>query len=86
VQHPFRVSENFDQQYPVIALHGWLSGPAVDVVVNLVAAKKVPTVCLDLSQLADADRAGADALRQLQQAGARLRGTTPYLRLLLDRH
>ena len=55
------------QRNAVVALHGWLTEPAIGELA-LVVATNGPDVRLDLAHLAGADKAGVVALRRLLAA------------------
>ena len=67
----------------VIALHGWLRDAAVGVFETTSSELPLP-LCIDLENLAGADRAGLQALHRERRRGARLAGASPYIALLLE--
>jgi hypothetical protein len=79
---PFRIFEDGDQHEAVVAIHGWITEPAVGEVVKVVA-RKGPGVRIDLSQLVGVDHAGLVALRRLRDGGVPLTGSSPFIELLL---
>jgi hypothetical protein len=67
---PFRIFEDGDQHEAVVAIHGWITEPAVGEVVKVVA-RKGPGVRIDLSQLVGVDHAGLVQFT-LHRAAARI--------------
>lgn len=67
----------------VVSVAGRLGGPGVREL--LIACESIEGVfVLDLSGLRSADPEGIIAIRDLVSGGAALRGTSPFVRLLLD--
>ena len=67
----------------IVELHGWLREEVLGELDSVCGSGPGP-LHLDLSRLAGADRAGLRALRSRVDAGARLEGVSPYIRLLLE--
>ena len=68
---------------PTIVLHGWLSAAEVSEFERLVTEAGLP-VCIDLTDLVEADVAGRRSLLRQLERGAHLVGASTYLRLLLE--
>jgi hypothetical protein len=67
----------------IVELHGWLREEVLGELDRVCGSGPGP-LHLDLSRLAGADQAGLRALRSRIDAGARLEGVSPYIRLLLE--
>ena len=78
-----RVSVISEAGETVLRVDGHLKTEDVDELAREYRSVKRPPV-LDLSNLNSADSAGVDCLRQLIVQGAHVRGTSPYLDLLLE--
>jgi len=65
-----------------VELHGWLSEEVIGEL-EVACGSEGGALILDLSHLVGADAAGRADLRRRVAAGAKLRGASPYIRLLL---
>ena len=76
-----RVSTEAGETVTIIRIEGQLTSASVpDVRAACESAK--PPLCLDLSGLRSADTGGIRALQSLSEAGAELRGASPYINQL----
>ena len=76
-----RVSTEAGETVTTIRIEGQLTSSSVpDVRAACESAK--PPMCLDLSGLRSADSDGIRALKSLSEAGAELRGVSPYINQL----
>jgi hypothetical protein len=67
----------------VIRVHGRLEGAGAEELGREFRARKNP-IEIDLTNLLTADEVGLSLLRTLRASGAVLRGTSPFVRLLLE--
>ena len=77
-----RITTTVSENQTVLKVDGWLKGDAVGELRRTYRSIPTPTV-LDLSDLQSPDREGAALLRELLSVGVELRGTAPYMELLL---
>ena len=78
-----RIERRETQDGVIVELHGWLREDVLGELESVCGSVTDP-LRLDLSRLTGADEAGLRALRSRADAGARLEGVSPYIRLLLD--
>jgi anti-anti-sigma regulatory factor len=81
----FRIAESDEDGGHVVRVEGDLNAEAAGTLREHLARNGVSTVVLDLSQVRSTDREGADFLREAERLGLELRGTSPYLELLIGR-
>jgi len=67
----------------VVRVAGRLTGSAVEQL-RKACAQRGGALVLDLSSLMFADDAGIEALRATGEKGAKIRGASPFIQLLLD--
>jgi hypothetical protein len=80
-----RIEQRQQEGVATLCIAGRLT--SVDVTaLRAAAAEFSHPMVLDLAGLQSADGEGLDAIEELRCAGAMLRGASPYLTLLLDRH
>ncbi len=77
-----RISTEAGETVTTIRIEGQLTSSSVPDV-RAACESANPPLRLDLSGLRSADRDGIRALRSLSEAGAELRGASPYIRQLL---
>lgn len=78
-----RISKRNDVGHPVLQVDGLLQAADVETLHHECRTIGGP-VTLELSQLQSADRVGVEAIHELVSNGAKLRGLSPYLELLLS--
>ena len=78
-----RIERRETQAGVTVELHGWLREDVLGELEGVCGSVPGPLL-LNLSRLAGADQAGLRALRSRVDAGARLEGVSPYIRLLLE--
>jgi ABC-type transporter Mla MlaB component len=79
-----RITQTTEGPTTVITIDGQLVGDGVAELAR-VSQAAVPPMALDLTHLQQADADGIALLNALADAGAHLRGVSPYIALLLDR-
>jgi ABC-type transporter Mla MlaB component len=79
-----RITQTTEGPTTVITIDGQLVGDGVGELAHVYQAA-VPPIALDLTHLQQADADGIAMLNSLADAGAQLRGVSPYIALLLDR-
>ena len=79
-----RITQTTEGRTTVITVAGQLVGDGVTELARVAQAARVP-LALDLTHLQQADADGIALLNALADAGALLRGVSPYIALLLDR-
>jgi ABC-type transporter Mla MlaB component len=79
-----RITQTTEGPTTVIRIDGQLVGDGVAELAR-VSQAAVPPMALDLTHLQQADADGLALLNALADAGAHLRGVSPYIALLLDR-
>jgi ABC-type transporter Mla MlaB component len=79
-----RITQTTEGPTTVITIDGQLVGDGVAELARVYQAA-VPPMALDLTHLQQADADGIALLKALADAGAQLRGVSPYIALLLDR-
>jgi ABC-type transporter Mla MlaB component len=79
-----RITQTTEGYTTVITIAGQLVGDGVAELARVAQAARVP-LALDLTHLQQADADGIALLNALADAGAPLRGVSPYIALLLDR-
>ena len=79
-----RITQTTEGRTTVITIAGQLVGDGVAEMARVAQAARVP-LALDLTHLQQADADGIALLNALADAGALLRGVSPYIALLLDR-
>jgi ABC-type transporter Mla MlaB component len=79
-----RITQTTEGPTTVIRIDGQLVGDGVAELAR-VSQAAVPPMALDLTHLQQADADGIALLNALADAGAHLRGVSPYIALLLDR-
>jgi len=79
-----RITQTTEDSTTVIRIDGRLVGDGVAELARVVQAA-APPLALDLTHLQRADADGIALLQALVDAGAQLRGVSPYIALLLDR-
>ncbi len=77
-----RVTTAVATTFTVIRIEGELTSSCVPDMKTACESVSLP-LCLDLSGLRSADRDGIQALQSLSEAGAELRGASPYINQLL---
>ena len=78
-----RIDIKLDRQEVVVHLAGRLSGDAVTQLRNACSPIE-GAFALDLSQLLFADDAGIDVIQAIDKQGAKIRGASPFIQLLVD--
>jgi hypothetical protein len=79
-----RIQETRSRDETVIRVDGWLQGSEEAAeLIRVVRAAAAP-VAIDLQELRSADPSGVAALRALSTEGARIRGASDFIKLLLD--
>jgi ABC-type transporter Mla MlaB component len=78
-----RITQTTEGPTTVITVAGQLVGDGVAELAR-VSQAAVPPLALDLTHLQQADADGIALLKALADAGAQLRGVSPYIALLLD--
>ena len=78
-----RITQTTEGHTTVIRIDGQLVGDGVAELAR-VSQAAVPPLALDLTHLQQADADGIALLKALADAGAHLRGVSPYIALLLD--
>jgi anti-anti-sigma regulatory factor len=66
-----------------VRIAGRLDEPAARELLEL-CRRRPGRLTLDLEELVSLDRAAAEMLKDLRDAGARIEGATPYVRMLLN--
>jgi hypothetical protein len=79
---PVRITKIIDVDNTVLKVDGRLRLEDVGELARVVRSVQ-GAAALDLSELQTADRAGVEILRELASLGVELRGTSPYIELLL---
>ena len=76
---------DIESEGPEVVLHvaGRLTGSAITQLSDVCESMEGHYV-LDLSKLMFADDAGAEAIRTLREGGARIRGASSFIRLLIN--
>lgn len=78
-----RIETSAGEKKPTVSVAGRLEGLGVGELVRTCRSIEGGLV-LDLSGLRSADAEGIEAIQKLVQGGARLRGASPFIRLLLE--
>ena len=78
-----RIETSAGEKKPTVSVAGRLEGLGVGELVRTCRSIEGELV-LDLSGLRSADAEGLEAIQKLVQGGARLRGASPFIRLLLE--
>lgn len=78
-----RIETSAGEKKPTVSVAGRLEGLGVGELVRTCHSIEGELV-LDLSGLRSADAEGIEAIQKLVQGGARLRGASPFIRLLLE--
>ena len=78
-----RIETSAGEKKPTVSVAGRLEGLGVGELVRTCRSIEGELV-LDLSGLRSADAEGIEAIQKLVQGGARLRGASPFIRLLLE--
>ena len=78
-----RIETSAGEKKPTVSVAGRLEGLGVGEFVRTCRSIEGELV-LDLSGLRSADAEGIEAIQKLVQGGARLRGASPFIRLLLE--
>ena len=79
-----RITQTTEGSTTVLRIAGQLVRDGVAELARLAQAA-APPLALDLTDLRQVDAAGIALLQALIEAGARVRGVSPYIALLLDR-
>ena len=79
-----RIEKTSEDSNSVVSVTGHLDGPGVGELLRTCRSIEGEIV-LDLSGLRSADDEGIEAIRELARQGSRLRGASPFIRLLLDK-
>lgn len=78
-----RIETSAEEKKPTVSVAGRLEGLGVGELVRTCRSIEGELV-LDLSGLRSAGAEGIEAIQKLVQGGARLRGASPFIRLLLE--
>ena len=78
-----RIETSAGEKKPTVSVAGRLEGLGVGELMRT-CRSIVGELVLDLSGLRSADAEGIEAIQKLVQGGARLRGASPFIRLLLE--
>lgn len=81
----FRITESEEGAEHVVRVDGDLNAEAAETLRSSLAENGARKVTLDLSQVRSTDREGAEFLVWAERLGLELRGTSPYLELLIQR-
>jgi hypothetical protein len=77
-----RITETCDGDGTVLRLDGWLASEDVEELIRAYRSARRPVV-LELMNLQSAGSSGVEALRELVSLGARIRGASPFIELLM---
>jgi len=80
---PVRIETTSEDSKTIVSVAGRLAGPATEEFLRACRSTKSEFV-LDLTGLRSADSEGIEAIRELVREGGKLRGASPFIRLLLD--
>ena len=80
----FRIDINSEGPAVVVYVAGRLSGDATKLLRETCDPIKAAFV-LDLSKLLFADDVGVDVIREISEQGAKIRGASPFIQLLVDK-
>jgi hypothetical protein len=78
-----RINQTVENSKPIVSVAGRLDSPVVKELMKACHPSDGEFV-LDLAELLSADTEGIEAIHKLVRGGAKLRGTSPFIRLLLD--
>jgi anti-anti-sigma regulatory factor len=78
-----RIETTSEDSETIVSVAGRLEGSATQEFLMACRSTKNEFV-LDLSGLRSADSEGIEAIRELVRAGRKLRGVSPFIRLMLD--
>jgi len=78
-----RIETTSEDSKTIVSVDGRLAGAGVRELLRTCRLTKSEFV-LDLTGLRSADSEGIEAIRELVRAGRKLRGVSPFIRLLLD--
>lgn len=78
-----RIDIEFEESKTVVYIAGRLTGPSIEQLRKACDPIEGAYV-LDLSNLMFADSEGINAIREICDNGAEIRGASPFIRLLLD--
>jgi hypothetical protein len=79
-----RIIQTTDGPTPVLSIEGRLVEAGVAELERIYQAA-IPPIAIDLTHLQWVDTHGSSTINALADAGAELRGISPYISLLLDR-